>query len=153
MGVERSKAGEPQLRPMMFPQLTRRNRMQEDPKSTLYFAHLFFADHILSTSWTIFFAVVWWLYSPHDGRRVSNSAAQDQIIENYLGETEKVSEEERARLALQLWGKEKDVAIAIIILGWLIKVCGQFRRHITPSFDLPLCSSILQRQSTLMRFT
>jgi len=46
---------------------------REDPRSTLYFAHLFFADHILSTSWTIFFAVVWWLYSPHDGRRVSNS--------------------------------------------------------------------------------
>jgi len=94
---------------------------REDPRSTLYFAHLFFADHILSTSWTIFFAVVWWLYSPHDGRRVSNSAAQDNIIENYLGETEKVSEEERARLALQLWGREKGVAIAIIVLGWLIK--------------------------------
>ena len=102
--------------------------MEEDPKSTLYFAHLFFADHVLSTSWTVFFAVVWWLYSPHDGRRVSNSAAQDNIIENYLGETEKVSEEERARLALQLWRKEKGVAIAIIILGWLIKVRGQSRR-------------------------
>lgn len=96
--------------------------MQEDPKSTLYFAHLFFADHVLSTSWTIFFAVVWWLYSPHDGRRVSSSAAQDNIIENYLGETEKVSEEERTRLALQLWRREKGAAIAIIILGWLIKV-------------------------------
>lgn len=104
------------------PQLTRRDTIQEDPRSTLYFAHLFFADHVLSTSWTIFFAVVWWLYSPHDGRRVSTSAAQDKIIENYLGETEKVSEEERARLALQLWRSEKGVAIAIIILGWLIKV-------------------------------
>lgn len=106
----------------MFPQLTRRHPVQEDPKSTLYFAHLFFADHILSTSWTVFFAVVWWLYSPHDGRRVSNSAAQDQIIKNYLGETEKVSEEERARLALELWRREKGVAITIIFLGWLIKV-------------------------------
>ena len=104
------------------PQLTRRHPVQEDPKSTLYFAHLFFADHILSTSWTVFFAVVWWLYSPHDGRRVSNSAAQDQIIKNYLGETEKVSEEERARLALELWQGEKGFAIAIIFLGWLIKV-------------------------------
>ncbi|KAF9785194.1 Inositolphosphorylceramide synthase subunit Kei1-domain-containing protein [Thelephora terrestris] len=95
---------------------------REDPKSTLYFAHLFFADHVLSTSWTIFFAVVWWLYSPHDGRRVSNSAAQANIIENYLGETENVSEEERARLALQLWKREKGAAIAIIVLGWLIKL-------------------------------
>ncbi|KAF9650138.1 DUF1753-domain-containing protein [Thelephora ganbajun] len=94
---------------------------REDPRSTLYFAHLFFADHVLSTSWTVFFAVVWWLYSPHDGRRVSSSAAQDKIIENYLGETEKVSEEERTRLALQLWRREKGAAIAIIVLGWLIK--------------------------------
>lgn len=121
MGVECSKAGGPQLCPIVSLQLTCWNIAQEDPRSTLYFAHLFFADHILSTSWTIFFAVVWWLYSPHDGRRVSNSAAQDKIIENYLGETEKVSEEERARLALQLWRREKGVAIVIIVLGWLIK--------------------------------
>jgi hypothetical protein len=109
--------------PIMFPLLTRGNPVQEDARSTLYFAHLFFADHVLSTSWTVFFAVVWWLYSPHDGRRVSSSAAQDNIIENYLGETEQVSEEERTRLALQLWRKEKGVAITIIVLGWLIKVC------------------------------
>ena len=121
-GLNAVKRVSPVLWSAMFPQLTRRHHAQEDPKSTLYFAHLFFADHILSTSWTIFFAVVWWLYSPHDGRRVSNSAAQDQIIKNYLGETEKVSEEERARLALQLWRSEKGVAITIIVLGWLIKV-------------------------------
>ena len=151
MGVERSKAGESPLCPMMCPQSTRRNPMQEDPKSTLYFAHLFFADHVLSTSWTIFFAVVWWLYSPHDGRRVSSSAAQDQIIKGYLGETETVSEEERARLALQLWEREKGVAIAIIVLGWLIKVCGQFGRHVIHLFDPRLCSFILQRRSTLTR--
>ena len=66
---------------------------------------------------------------------MSNSAAQDQIIEHYLGETEKVSEEERARLALQLWGREKGVAIAIIVLGWLIKVCGQCKCHVMPSSE------------------
>ena len=115
--------------PIMFPLLTRGNPTQEDARSTLYFAHLFFADHVLSTSWTVFFAVVWWLYSPHDGRRVSSSAAQDNIIENYLGETEQVSEEERTRLALQLWRKEKGVAITIIVLGWLIKVCKRLCLH------------------------
>jgi len=153
VGVEGSETGELQLPPVIFPQLTRRNAAQEDPKSTLYFAHLFFADHVLSTSWTVFFAVVWWLYSPHDGRRVSNSVAQDNIIENYLGETEKVSEEERARLALKLWRKEKGVAIAIIVLGWLIKVRGRFRRQIMPSLDPLLRSFILQRRFILTRFT
>ena len=132
-----------------FPQLTRINTAQEDPRSTLYFAHLFFADHVLSTSWTIFFAVVWWLYSPHDGRRVSNSAAQNEIIENYLGETEKVSEEERARLALQLWRREKGVAVAIIILGWLIKVCGWTTAKKFPCLTPLHCSSTLQPRYTL----
>lgn len=136
----------------VFPQLTRRNPAQEDPRSSLYFAHLFFADHVLSTSWTIFFAVVWWLYNPHDGRRVSNSAAQDQIIKNYLGETEKVSEEERTRLALQLWRREKGVAIAIIVLGWLIKVSVRIvkqllrltylRLVLSRGYDILLCDSL-----------
>ena len=153
MGVKRGKPGEPQLQRITLPQLTGRNPVQEDARSTFYFAHLFFADHILSTSWTVFFAVVWWLYSPHDGRRVSTSAAQDKIIANYLGETERVSEEERTRLALQLWRREKGVAIAIIILGWLIKVRGSVgaeqRLHLTH----PPRSFILRPQFTLMRST
>ena len=135
---------------MVFPQLTCRNPTEEDPKSTLYFAHLFFADRVLSTSWTVFSAVVWWLYSPRDDRRMSNSAAQDNIIENYLGETEKVSEEERARLALQLWRKEKGVAIAIIILGWLIKVRGQSRRlRLTHLCTVLSCSDDLLLRNSL----
>ncbi|KAI9450756.1 Inositolphosphorylceramide synthase subunit Kei1-domain-containing protein, partial [Russula earlei] len=48
----------------------------EDPKHMLYFAHIFFADHVLNTIWTVYFAVHWWLYTPHDGRRNANSPAQ-----------------------------------------------------------------------------
>ncbi|KAI0316019.1 Inositolphosphorylceramide synthase subunit Kei1-domain-containing protein [Amylostereum chailletii] len=93
----------------------------EDPKRTLYFAHLFFADHILSTSWTVFFAVHWWVYTPHDGQRVSNSPAQQALIDGYIGELQHMTDAERAAAAERVWGQEKNAALAIIILGWLSK--------------------------------
>jgi hypothetical protein len=75
------------------------------------------------------------------------------IIENYLGETEKVSEDERSRLALQLWRREKGVAIAIIILGWLIKVREQVRHKCDFRLTHPPYSSILPLRYTLTQPT
>lgn len=94
--------------------------MQEDPKKTLYFAHIFFADHILSTAWLVFFAVLWWVYTPHDGRMQANSAAQKEVMESSAGRN--MTEEERSTAAMALWNTEKDVASILIVLGWLAKV-------------------------------
>jgi cbb3-type cytochrome oxidase subunit 3 len=87
----------------------------------LYFAHLFFADHIFSTSWTVFFAVVWWMYTPHDGRRTANSAAQQAMMEagNFT-----LTDEQRTAAALAIWNQEKGTAAAIIIISWMSKVCN-----------------------------
>ncbi|TDL24080.1 DUF1753-domain-containing protein [Rickenella mellea] len=93
---------------------------EEDPKRTLYFAHLFFADHILSTAWTVFFAVVWWLYTPHDGRRQANSAAQEELMKAGVGHG--MTEEERTQAALMIWNKEKGTAAAVIMVGWITKI-------------------------------
>ncbi|KAI5124279.1 hypothetical protein M0805_005126 [Coniferiporia weirii] len=93
---------------------------EEDPRRTLYFAHLFFADHILSTAWTVFFAVVWWIYTPHDGRRHANSEAQKQLMQGGGGHD--MTEEERTAAALQIWNKEKGLAAAVIIVGWCAKI-------------------------------
>ncbi|KAI9444485.1 Inositolphosphorylceramide synthase subunit Kei1-domain-containing protein [Lactarius indigo] len=93
----------------------------ENPKHMLYFAHVFFADHILNTAWTVYFAVNWWLYTPHDGRRNANSPAQQAIIEGYIGQHQDMSPEERAAAAERVWRAEKSQALTIIILGWLIK--------------------------------
>lgn len=95
---------------------------QEDPKNTLYFAHVFFADHIISTAWTVFFAVVWWVYTPHDGRRDIQSAAQREIMEAGGGGVTNMTEAERAAAAGELWNEEKGTAAAVIILGWLSKI-------------------------------
>ena len=96
---------------------------QEDAKHTLYFAHAFFADHMLSTAWTIFFAVVWWAYTPHDGRQEIVSKAQKEIIELAGGSNGRnMTAEERARAAQTIWNDEKGMATAVIVIGWLCKV-------------------------------
>lgn len=93
----------------------------ENPKHMLYFAHAFFADHILNTTWTAYFAVQWWLYTPHDGRRNANSPAQQALIDGYIGQHQNMTEDERASAAERVWRAEKGQALTIIILGWLIK--------------------------------
>jgi hypothetical protein len=93
----------------------------EDPRSTLYFAHLFFADHVLSTAWTVFFAVVWWVYTPHDGRRQANSAAQEDMMRMGAG-NHTLTESERTEAAMRIWNQEKGTAAAVIIASWLCKI-------------------------------
>ncbi len=98
-----------------------REPVQEDARHTLYFAHAFFADHILSTAWTIYFAVVWWVYTPHDGRQEIASPAQKEIMEMGGGATN-MTAEERTEAATALWKSEKGMATTFIVVGWLAKV-------------------------------
>ncbi|KAF5335950.1 hypothetical protein D9611_006326 [Ephemerocybe angulata] len=93
----------------------------EDSKQTLYFAHLFFADHIFSTAWTVFFALAWWLWTAHDGERQANSDAQQALIK-LANITHVYTPEERKEAALEIWHHEKGKAAAIIIISWLAKI-------------------------------
>ncbi|EGN92279.1 hypothetical protein SERLA73DRAFT_99550 [Serpula lacrymans var. lacrymans S7.3] len=95
---------------------------EEEAKHSLYVAHLFFADHVFSTSWTIFFAVVWWLYTPHDGRRQANSPAQDQIRKGGIGLNHTLTDAEREVAANIIWNQEKGTAAAVIAISWLAKI-------------------------------
>jgi len=95
---------------------------EEDAKQTLYFAHLFFADHVFSTTWTVFFGVVWWVYTPHDGRRTANSAAQQAMINGANVTTSHMTPEEREAAAMTIWNHEKGTAATIIVISWLFKV-------------------------------
>ncbi|KAI0642118.1 DUF1753-domain-containing protein [Trametes meyenii] len=94
--------------------------LHEDPKHTLYFAHLFFADHILSTAWLVFFGVLWWFYTPHDGRVQAHSDAQKEVMESGAGHN--MTDEERAAAAMTIWNAEKGIASAMIIVGWIAKI-------------------------------
>jgi hypothetical protein len=95
--------------------------LQEDPKQTLYFAHLFFADHVVSTAWTVFFTLVWWLWTPHDGSRQANSPAQQAMIDA-ANITQHFTDEEREIAAMKIWNAEKGTAVVVIALSWLSKV-------------------------------
>jgi hypothetical protein len=112
-----------------------RPRPQEDAKRTLYFAHLFFADHVLSSAWTVFFALVWWAYTPHDGARAANSPAQQQLAKTAPpGVGGHMSDTERAARARAIWDREKNHAAALIAAGWLAKVrciCAFYGRGLT----------------------
>ncbi|KAF7971313.1 hypothetical protein HWV62_21486 [Athelia sp. TMB] len=95
---------------------------EEDAKRMLYFAHLFFADHVLSTVWTVFFAVVWWVYTPHDGRRVLNSAAQEEMAKGGTGGSKNMTDAQRSAAAHLMWDTEKGTAAGVIVLSWLTKI-------------------------------
>ncbi|KLO19075.1 DUF1753-domain-containing protein [Schizopora paradoxa] len=94
---------------------------EEHPKRTLYFAHLFFVDHVLSTAWVAVFAVAWWVYTPHDGRQQSHSPAQQHIID-VAGGGHNLTESQRAEAAMSIWRKEKGTAASIVVLGWFAKI-------------------------------
>lgn len=98
-----------------------RGKKKENAQQTLYFAHLFFVDHMFSTAWTLFFAVVWWVYTPHDGQRVANSAAQEAIRLG-AGVNHTMTEAQLVVAANILWDEEKGVAAMVIILSWFAKV-------------------------------
>ncbi|KAJ7171672.1 Inositolphosphorylceramide synthase subunit Kei1-domain-containing protein [Mycena crocata] len=94
----------------------------EDARKTWYFAHFFFADYVLSTSWTAYFAVMWWWHTPHDGARQANSQAQDDIIAVAHISGPVLTDEQRAEAARLIWNQEKGMAFAVILISWLSKI-------------------------------
>ncbi|KAL1700204.1 Inositolphosphorylceramide synthase subunit Kei1-domain-containing protein [Schizophyllum commune] len=93
---------------------------REDAKQTLYFAHFFFFDHALSTAWVIWFAIVWWVKTPHDGRRQAHSAAQEAMM-HAAPPHEPMTDAQRVAAAMTIWEQEKGFAAAIIAMSWLSK--------------------------------
>lgn len=98
-------------------------------------AHIYFADHIVSTLWTVFFGVAWWHFTAHDGKRITNSPAQEEVATggaSYGHHPPILNEAQRAEAALELWNEEKNFAASIIFAGWCIKV-----GHLFPNFRPP----------------
>lgn len=105
--------------------------LQEAPSPTLLYSHLFLLDHLVSTIYTASFAVVWYLYTPHDGRRVANSQAQREVMElgytikgvdGQAGTGAEMGDAARKLAAEMVWSGERGFAAALLALGWLLKV-------------------------------
>lgn len=115
----------PHISLLQGPEYLLTKHLQEDPDKTLIMAHIYLMDHIVSTLWTVFFGVTWWSFTAHDGKRVTNSPAQEEVATggaSYGHHPPILSEAQRAEAALQLWSKEKNFAAGIIFAGWCIKV-------------------------------
>lgn len=107
---------------------------QEDPRRTLYFSYLFIGDHLINTIWTVIFAVLWWVYNPHDGKRIANSEAQKDM----MGASH-MTDEERKQAAQLIWNKEKGFAATVLVLGWLSKVGRRAHRStMCPGSESPI---------------
>lgn len=105
---------------------------QEQTSRLLQFTHYYTADHVLNTFYTLLFAVSWW-NSPHDGVRILNSDAQRDMVKlaQSRGEIggQELSKEELARMAMQLWGKEKLMAVLVLLVCWVVKVSRPGRQE------------------------
>ncbi|KAJ7222580.1 Inositolphosphorylceramide synthase subunit Kei1-domain-containing protein [Mycena pura] len=94
----------------------------EDARQTLYFAHLFSADYVLSTAWTAYFAAVWWWHTPHDGARQANSQAQKDLIAVAKLAGPPLLDAQRVDAARAIWAREQGTAFAVILLSWFSKI-------------------------------
>lgn len=90
---------------------------EEDGSKTLVYGHLFAFDHLVSTVYTAWFGVVWYAFTPHDGRRVANSDAQKEMLGDVV-----MDDATRIRAAEAIWKSERGFSAAVLVLGWLIKV-------------------------------
>ncbi|GAA5839514.1 hypothetical protein JCM9279_005965 [Rhodotorula babjevae] len=94
---------------------------EENGPKTLLYAHGFAADHLVGTVYTTFFAVVWYLFVPHDGRRVANSDAQKAMMGGSQSGVE-MDETERTQAAMGVWTSERGFSGAVLVVGWLLKI-------------------------------
>ncbi|GAA5873750.1 hypothetical protein JCM16303_002576 [Sporobolomyces ruberrimus] len=92
---------------------------ENGPKSLIY-AHLFAVDHLVGTLYTSLFAAIWYLYTPHDGRRIANSDAQKAMMGTNTGTG--LDDAGRVEAAMGVWKSERGFSGAVLLIGWTLKV-------------------------------
>lgn len=100
---------------------------KESSSRVLKLCHLYVIDHIIQTVYTLGFARYYWYEIPHDGRRVANSKAQEDLIRLAVsrGEVSDKMPEDIAEIARGLWEKEQGFAMMVLFASWLIKVSSR----------------------------
>ncbi|EJU03664.1 DUF1753-domain-containing protein [Dacryopinax primogenitus] len=124
--------------------------LSENPRYTFWIAYAFLLDHVITTIWLAYFALEWWIWTPHDGRRVAHSAAQEALINSVAGHN--MTDAERELAAQAIWDKEKGTAGGVVVISWLVKwyfIAIMFsyalrlragNYHSLPSSNVPLSS-------------
>lgn len=98
--------------------------VQENTSRTLRLAHLYLFDHLLQTLFTLHFAYIYYYATPHDGRRIINSQAQQDLIDLAISRGEVPAEREYdvKLVAEGLWRQERTTAAVCLVGIWSIKV-------------------------------
>jgi len=105
----------------------------EDTPRVMKFSHVFLADHMLSSTWTLYFGLDWFLYMKHDGEKPKLNEYQEGLmglierIESQYETGKNVHHqplEGQARIdaAQSVWKGERGFSAGVLSLGWLIKV-------------------------------
>ncbi|CEH16821.1 Protein of unknown function DUF1753, Golgi [Ceraceosorus bombacis] len=106
----------------------------ENACKTLRFAHLFLADHLVSSFWTLHFAMHWYTLQPHDGSKpqlAPHQAGLMDLIEKIENSYEipgsikhhvPLAGQERVDAAQQVWKEERSFSAAVLAAGWVLKV-------------------------------
>lgn len=78
----------------------------------------------MSTAYTVTFAVHWWLVTPHDGRRIASSPAQQRIIDEArkAGVGSGLDPQQAIYAAQAKWNDEKGFSALVLVASWVIKV-------------------------------
>ncbi|KDE06407.1 hypothetical protein MVLG_03313 [Microbotryum lychnidis-dioicae p1A1 Lamole] len=96
---------------------------EENGPKVLFYAHLFALDHCVGTIFTSLFAVVWYIYVPHDGRRVANSDAQKEMMSEGSASSGTFLDDAARKAAAQaVWRGERGFSAAVLMVGWLLKI-------------------------------
>ncbi|KAI5993368.1 hypothetical protein EDC04DRAFT_2883626 [Pisolithus marmoratus] len=102
-----------------------------EPQTHTILCASLFLDHILSTIWTLFFAVVWWVYTP-PRRTAPRQLPRQEFIKESANVSHPMTDAQLAAAANILWHEEKGTAVAVIVLSWIAKA------HTTPSANFRL---------------
>lgn len=105
----------------------------EDTARVLKYSHLFLADHLISTAWTFFFGLDWFLANKHDGEKPPLNEYQAGLmgliesIESKYETSKNVHHEPlvgqaRVDAAQRVWKGERSFSATVLILGWLVKI-------------------------------
>lgn len=150
---------------------------EEQPSRVLRYAHIFILDHMISTAWTMIFALWWYTSASHDGRPASNSMHQAglmSLIESLEAQYRTPEEmamyrhkdldpntpegarqvAQRRESAQQIWKSERGFAAGVLVFGWVIKVRADRARgvRLTSRSTLRLCCTRM-RSTCVMAHT
>jgi hypothetical protein len=104
---------------------------------------LFVLDHLIQSFFHFIFYQHYWYVIPHDGRRILNSQAQQDLVDLAVsrgeipdpasGKDTPGADDVRKALAGEIWSQEKVFAGWTLFFGFLLKASPKLRSMVSPS--------------------